>query len=169
MSHEPLRRTAVIEGSSNRSFGLVFATVFLIIAAYPLLFGSAFRWWSLAVAAAFGLAALFAPATLAPLNRLWTRFGLLLHRLVSPVVLGVMFYLVVTPTGLLMRALGKDPLRKIEVARLKPGSEAASGAYVIAREEYVGPILMQASWFIPTTLAGGAVIGLRAIRGRRHD
>ena len=51
------------------------------------------------------------PAALAPLNRVWTRFGLLLHRIVSPVVLGVMFFVVVTPTGLLMRALGKDPLR----------------------------------------------------------
>jgi hypothetical protein len=55
--------------------------------------------------------ALLWPAVLAPLNRIWTRFGLLLHRIVSPVVLGVMFFGVVTPMGLVMRALGKDPLR----------------------------------------------------------
>jgi len=55
--------------------------------------------------------AMLAPTLLAPLNRLWTRFGLLLHRIVSPVVLGIMFFLVVTPMGLLMRAFGKDPLR----------------------------------------------------------
>ena len=63
------------------------------------------------MSAAFLAAALVWPGVLAPLNRLWTRFGLLLHRLVSPLVLGVMFFLVITPMGLVMRALGKDPLR----------------------------------------------------------
>ena len=57
------------------------------------------------------MVAWLSPAALAPLNRVWTRFGLLLHRIVSPVVLGVMFFVVVTPMGLVMRALGKDPLR----------------------------------------------------------
>jgi hypothetical protein len=57
------------------------------------------------------MVAWLSPAALAPLNRVWTRFGLLLHRIVSPVVLGVMFFVVVTPMGLIMRALGKDPLR----------------------------------------------------------
>jgi hypothetical protein len=63
------------------------------------------------VGAAFLAAALLRPAVLAPLNRVWTRFGLLLHRIVSPVVLGIMFFVVITPMGLIMRALGKDPLR----------------------------------------------------------
>jgi hypothetical protein len=91
--------------------GLVFAALFVIIAAFPLFFGGAIRWWSLAVAAAFLIVALVVPGMLTPLNRAWTRFGLLLHRVVSPIVLGFLFYVVVTPLGLLMRLLGKDPLR----------------------------------------------------------
>jgi len=63
------------------------------------------------VGAAFLVVAWLRPAVLAPLNRAWTRFGLLLHRIVSPIVLGVMFFVVITPMGLVMRALGKDPLR----------------------------------------------------------
>jgi hypothetical protein len=111
MGHESFHREEAVHGSSDRAFGLVFAAVFLAIAVVPWLFGGRFHAWSLGVAAAFGALALAAPRILAPLNRLWLRFGLLLHRIVSPVVLGIMFFLVVTPIGLLMRALGKDPLR----------------------------------------------------------
>lgn len=111
MGHESFDRDTTVQGSSNRTLGVVFAAVFLIIGAFPVLFGGAPRWWSLAVAAVFALIAFLAPALLGPLNRLWTRFGLLLHRIVSPLVLGIMFFLVVTPIALLMRALGKDPLR----------------------------------------------------------
>jgi hypothetical protein len=111
MGHESLDRKEPVAGSSNRAFGLVFAAVFLIIGLWPWAFGGQVRVWSLLVSAAFLVAAWVWPAVLAPLNRLWTRFGLLLHRIVSPVVLGVMFFVVITPTGLLMRALGKDPLR----------------------------------------------------------
>ena len=98
-------------GSSNRSFGLVFAGVFLVIGAGPLFFGHSIHLWSLLLSAVFAVLALIAPAVLAPLNRLWTKFGLLLHKIVSPVVLGIMFYLVITPMGAVMRLLGKDPLR----------------------------------------------------------
>jgi hypothetical protein len=111
LSHESFDRSTPVQGSSNRALGVVFAAVFAIIGAFPVLFGGAPRWWSLAVAAVFALIAFLAPALLGPLNRLWTRFGLLLHRIVSPLVLGFMFFLVVTPIALLMRALGKDPLR----------------------------------------------------------
>ena len=111
MSHESLLRDETIQPSSNRAFGFVFATVFALIGALPLLSGDGVRAWSLAVAAAFLAVALALPSVLTGLNRLWLRFGLLLHRIVSPVVLGVMFFLVVTPTGFLMRLLGKDPLR----------------------------------------------------------
>ncbi|MCK6431211.1 MAG: SxtJ family membrane protein, partial [Burkholderiaceae bacterium] len=69
------------------------------------------RWWSLVIAAAFAAVAFLLPNALTPLNRAWTRFGLLLHKIVSPIVLGFLFYIVVTPLGLLMRLLGKDPLR----------------------------------------------------------
>jgi hypothetical protein len=111
LAHESFSRDEGIEGSSNRAFGLVFAAVFLIVALLPLLSGEAVRWWSAAVATVFGALAVLAPPVLGPLNKLWTRLGLLLHRIVNPVVLGVMFFIVVTPTGLLMRIAGKDPLR----------------------------------------------------------
>lgn len=112
MGHESFDRDEAVGGSSDRSFGLVFAVVFLVIALVPWAFGGKFRVWSLGVAAAFGVVAFAAPGILAPLNRLWLRFGQLLHRIVSPLVLGIMFFLVITPIGLLMRALGKDPLRR---------------------------------------------------------
>src|SRR3989304_4242440 len=108
---DELRRDAAPAGGSNRSLGLVLAAFFAIMGLLPLLFGDALRLWALAVGAVFLLAALAFPAVLAPLNRVWTKFGLLLHKVVSPIVLGIMFYLVVTPTGLLMRLFGKDSLR----------------------------------------------------------
>ena len=111
MGHESYQRKEDVQGSSNRSFGLVFAVVFAIVGIFPFAFGGAIRLWSLAVAALFLVLALAAPAILAPLNRLWLKFGLLLHRVVNPVVLGIMFFAVITPTGLLMRLFGKDPLR----------------------------------------------------------
>jgi hypothetical protein len=111
MAHESTHRDEQVVGSSNRSFGIVFAVVFLIIALYPVAFGRPLRFWSIVVAAGFLLVALAAPALLGPLNRIWLKFGLLLHRVVSPLILGVLFFIVVTPTGLLMRALSKDPLR----------------------------------------------------------
>src|SRR5215470_6670348 len=111
MGHESFDRDQVVGRSSDRSFGLVFTAVFLAIAILPWIFGRGLRAWSLGVAAAFGIFALLAPGVLAPLNKLWHQFGLLLHRIVSPIVLGVMFFVVITPIGLLLRALGKDPLR----------------------------------------------------------
>jgi hypothetical protein len=111
MSHESLERSESIQGSSNRALGLTFAAVFLIIGLYAWAFGGQVRWWSIAVGAAFALAALVVPGVLGPLNKVWTRFGLLLHRITSPIILGVMFFVVVTPIGLLMRLLGKDLLR----------------------------------------------------------
>jgi hypothetical protein len=111
MGHESFERDERIAGSSDRAFGLVFAAVFAIIAFLPIVFGGSVRLWSLILAAAFVAVALARPALLAPLNHLWLKLGLLLHRVVSPVVLGIMFFLVVTPIGLLMRAFGKDPLR----------------------------------------------------------
>lgn len=96
---------------SNRSFGFVFCGFFALVAALPLLSGAPFRGWAAIIAAAFGAAALFSPSVLAPLNRLWMRFGALLHRIVSPIVLAVLFFVVITPFGAVMRILGKDPLK----------------------------------------------------------
>jgi Saxitoxin biosynthesis operon protein SxtJ len=111
MSHESFDRVAPVKTSSDRVFGLVFAGFFAIVALLPLFSGRSPRLWSIGVGGVFLVAALVVPKALAPLNRLWMRFGLLLHRIVNPVVLSIMFFVVVTPIGLLMRALGKDPLR----------------------------------------------------------
>jgi hypothetical protein len=125
MAHEELSRDHEIEGSSDRSFGVVFAVVFLIVALWPLLQGAGPRWWAVAVAAAFALVAGLKPVLLAGLNRWWIKLGVLLGKIVSPIALGILFYVVLVPIGLLMRAFGKDPLR------LK--REAASQTYWIAR------------------------------------
>ncbi|HEX9792001.1 MAG TPA: SxtJ family membrane protein [Kiloniellales bacterium] len=110
-THERLTRDEQVRGSSNRTFGLVLAGVFSLIGLWPLVRGGEFRLWSLAFAVFFLLIALTRPRLLAPLNRVWTKLGRVLHRIVNPVVMGVLFYLVVTPTGLMMRLLGKDLLR----------------------------------------------------------
>ena len=127
-------RHGVPGGSSDRTFGLVFATFFLVVAALPLLQGAPWRTWSLAVAGILVLISLVAPRLLGPFNRLWTWFGLLLHRITSPIALGLLFYGVVMPTGLIMRLVGKDPLRlRIEpeartywIERMPPGPQPES-------------------------------------------
>lgn len=108
--HEDFDRTEKVEGSSERTFGLVFAGLFAAVGLWPLLGGGGPRLWSLGIAALFLALATLRPAALRPLNRLWLRFGLLLHKVVNPLVLGLLFYATVTPTGLLMRLAGKDPL-----------------------------------------------------------
>lgn len=110
-AHEDFTRDENAKSSSDRAFGMVFAVVFACVALWPLIDGGAPRWWAFALCAGFLGLALAAPAVLAPANRLWTRFGLLLHRITSPLILGLMFYGAVTPTGLIMRLLGKDLLR----------------------------------------------------------
>lgn len=110
-THERLSVHDAVKGSSDRSFGIVFAAVFAIIGMWPLLAGNGVRWWSLALAVAFLAVAFVRPRLLAPLNRLWLRFGLLLNRIVSPLVMGLLFYVVITPLAFAMRATGKDPLR----------------------------------------------------------
>jgi hypothetical protein len=112
VTHEDFSsRQEEIKPSSNRGFGLVIATFFSIVALWPLVHAEPVRWWALGVAAGFALVSLLWPATLAPLNTLWTRFGLLLYKVVSPVVLGLLFFVTITPIALIMRVLGKDPLR----------------------------------------------------------
>lgn len=126
MAHEDLTREEEVEGSSDRSFGIVFAVVFAIIGCFPLLAGHGVRWWSLSVGAAFLVIAYTRPSLLAGLNRLWLKLGLLLGKIVSPIALGLLFYVVLTPIGWLMRLTGQDPLR------LKRDRAAAS--YWIDRE-----------------------------------
>jgi len=111
MTHEDFSRQEEVKPSSDRSFGLVVASFFLIVGFWPLLRAQPIRWWALAVAAVFALLALLWTAALAPLNRLWVKLGALLYKGVSPVVMALLFYVTVTPIALLMRLLGKDPLR----------------------------------------------------------
>ncbi|MEE9139709.1 MAG: SxtJ family membrane protein [Alphaproteobacteria bacterium] len=109
--HEDFSRGPTAEAGSERAFGIVFAAVFTMIGLWPLLGGEGARLWSLALGGMFLVAALVRPALLAPLNRLWSRLGRLLHGIATPLVMGLLFFTAVTPTALVMRALGKNPLR----------------------------------------------------------
>ena len=96
--------------SSNRSFGIVFFVVFLLIALYPVIKGQEIRIWSLIIALIFLTLGLKNSRVLTPLNKLWFKFGIFLGKIVSPLVMGIIFFLVVTPIGLIMRILRKDLL-----------------------------------------------------------
>lgn len=109
--HEDFRRDETVKAGSERGFGVVFAAVFAVVGLWPLIDGGAVRIWALVVAALFAAAAAVAPAALRPFNRLWFLIGLALHKVVNPLVMAILFYLTVTPTALLMRLAGKDPLR----------------------------------------------------------
>ena len=99
-----------IKIGSNRSFGIVFFIVFLLIAIYPLLSGESVRLWSLAIASIFFILGIINSSLLSPLNKIWFKFGLLLGRFISPLVMGLIFFLVVTPIALFMKLLKKDLL-----------------------------------------------------------
>ena len=95
---------------SNRSFGIVFFIVFLIIAIYPLIHSGDVRLWSVIISIIFLVLGLLNSKILTPLNRLWFKLGIFLGKIISPIIMGIIFFLVVTPTGLIMRLLGKDVL-----------------------------------------------------------
>jgi hypothetical protein len=97
--------------SSDRSFGFIFAAVFALLGAVPLLRAKPARIWSLCVSAVFLLLALTVPTILSPLNRLWMRVGLLISKITNPIIASLMFFVVFTPVALFLRLLGKDPLR----------------------------------------------------------
>tara|TARA_B100000131_G_scaffold243254_1_gene235871 strand:- start:232 stop:618 length:387 start_codon:yes stop_codon:yes gene_type:complete len=96
--------------NSNKSFGIVFFIFFLIVALYPILKNENIRIWSLIIAIIFLVLGLLNSKILSPLNKLWFKFGLILGKIVSPVVMGIIFFGVVTPIGVLMRILNKDLL-----------------------------------------------------------
>jgi predicted membrane metal-binding protein len=109
--HEDFRRDDEVRVGSERGFGIVFAVVFAVVAVYPIWNGDAIRWWALAIAIFFLAAGMFAPRLLRPFNRVWFAFGLLLHKIVNPLVMGLLFFATVTPTAIILRLFGKDPLR----------------------------------------------------------
>lgn len=126
MGHESYQREERHEGPSDRSFGIVFAVVFAVIGLLPLVTLRMPRWWAVGIGAGFLVLAMLAPRVLAPLNQVWLRFGLLLHRVVSPIALGIVFFGVVTPMGVIMRLAGKDLLRL--------RSDASAPSYWIDRQ-----------------------------------
>ena len=99
-----------IKISSNRSFGIVFFIVFLIVAIYPLINNADLRIWSLIISIIFLILGLINSKLLTPLNKLWFKFGIFLGKLISPIIMGIIFFFVVTPIGLILRIFGKDVL-----------------------------------------------------------
>ncbi len=99
-----------IKLGSNKSFGIVFFLVFLLVAFYPLINGESIRFWALVVSLTFLVLGLLNSRILTPLNKIWFKFGILLGKIVSPLVLGIIFFFVVTPIGFLMKIFKKDLL-----------------------------------------------------------
>ena len=96
--------------STNRSFGIVFFIVFLIVGIYPMLNEEDVRLWSLIISVIFLMLGILNSEVLTPLNKIWFRFGIFLGKIFSPLIMALIFFLVVTPIGLIMRFIGKDVL-----------------------------------------------------------
>ena len=109
--HENLHRDEDVPRASERSFGILFFVVFAAIAAWPIMSGADIRWWAAVIAMIFAALALIYPRALTLLNSAWLAFGKILHRVVSPIVLGLVYVTTVVPTGLYLRLTGRDPLR----------------------------------------------------------
>jgi len=99
-----------IKISSNRSFGIIFFIFFLLIALYPLIYSGEIRVWSAIISLIFLVLGLLNSTILTPPNKLWFKFGIFLSNIISPLIMGIIFFLVVTPIGLIMRIFGKDVL-----------------------------------------------------------
>ena len=99
-----------IKIGSNRSFGIVFFVVFLLISIYPLINDGNIRYWSLIISLIFLILGFLNSKLLTPLNKIWFKIGILLGKIISPLIMGIIFFLVVTPIGFLMRMLKKDLL-----------------------------------------------------------
>ena len=104
-----------IKISTNRNFGLVFFLVFLIVALWPLKYEEDVRLWSLSLSIIFFILGILNSKLLTPLNKLWFKFGIFLGSIVSPVVMGLVYFLVVVPVGMFMRLLGKDLLKQNKI------------------------------------------------------
>jgi Saxitoxin biosynthesis operon protein SxtJ len=97
---------------SEKNFGIVFAVVFLVIGFWPLVNSQNVRYWCLAISAAFLLVAFYAPNILSLPNKIWFKFGMLIGGVVAPVVMAMVYFLAVLPTGVVMKLLGKDILHQ---------------------------------------------------------
>jgi hypothetical protein len=130
-SHENFSRDEKLKPGSNRGFGLVIGAAFLVLAVVKGWTGS--WWWPMfaGTSAAFFAAAWLTPSLLTPLNHLWFRFGLLLHRIVSPLLMGLIYFGAVVPIGLLMRLLGQRPIA--------PGFDPDAKSYWVSRADPTQP------------------------------
>ena len=120
--------------SSNRSFGILFCIVFAIITFWPIISGNQLRLWSLPISIIFLVLGLLNSKLLNPLNKVWVKFGELLGRIIAPVVMAIIYFIIVTPIGLFMRLIGKD-LLNIKFSK--------SNTYWIKREKKIGPMKKQ--------------------------
>jgi hypothetical protein len=120
---------------TEKSFGLVFSIVFLIVALYPLIISSSLRIWALVISIIFFLLAFLAPKILVLPNKLWFKFGLLIGSIVAPIVMALVYFVTVVPTGLIMRLLGKD--------LLKPKLDKNAKSYWVKRTEPMGSMKNQ--------------------------
>ena len=118
--HEYRSGSSKVVLSSDRTFGLVLGTFFALVAVLPLLHQKPFRWWAFGTSLLFFASGLLIPKALHPLNRLWAALARLLHRVVSPVAMALVFFLAFTSMGLVLRAFGKDLLR----LRSEPDSDS---------------------------------------------
>lgn len=110
MNHETYDRNETLQGPSDRYFGIVFSVAFIMIAFFPLLTGGKARWWALVPGGAFLLASFLRPSMLSGMNIVWTKVGLLLHRVVSPVVLAIFFFVALSPFAVVTRLFRKNAL-----------------------------------------------------------
>ena len=122
------------EKSSNRSFGIIFLIVFLLISVWPIMDGQEPRVWSLIISLIFLILGILNSKILTPLNLAWIKLGEILGRFISPVVMAVIYFLIVTPIGLFMRIIGKD-LLNIKFSQ--------NSSYWIKREKNLGPMKRQ--------------------------
>ena len=96
---------------TNRNFGLVFFIIFLFISLYPLLKNENIRYWSLTISLTFLILGIINSKLLTPLNKAWIKFGIFLGKIMTPIVMGLIFFLVVTPTSIILKIIGKDVLK----------------------------------------------------------
>ena len=120
--------------SSNRSFGILFSIVFAIIAFWPTINGNPLRLWSIPISVIFLVLGLLNSKLLNPLNIVWVKFGELLGRIIAPIVMAIIYFIIVTPIGLFMRLIGKD-LLNLKFSK--------SNTYWIKREKKVGSMKKQ--------------------------
>ena len=120
--------------SSNRSFGILFSIVFAIIAFWPIINGNQLRLWSIPISVIFLVLGLLNSKLLNPLNIVWVKFGELLGRIIAPIIMAIIYFIIVTPIGLFMRLIGKDLLNT---------KFSKANTYWIKREKKIGSMKKQ--------------------------